>query len=281
MSISEAVGLFIIEHVREEGLSHRTEDNYLQASKSLQKVVGDKHIAELSYLDVRKWTDSLKNQGCTAGTIRGYKSRIKNVLKFTNKKKITDFDLDLIKLNKLPKRLPEYVTPDEVSRMLACTTNVRDKMIIAMLFSVGLRVSELADANRRDIRGNIFFVAHGKGDKQRQIPLNNRTLQRLNTYLATRTDNMQPLIITRKKCRITAHTIQNIVNNAKEQAGIDRPVSPRILRHSFATDIHSNGVDIRLVQHFMGHADISTTQIYTHIIDHKAINVLKECQTVV
>lgn len=281
MYISEAFDLFVCDSLRQNSSSPRTEDNYFQACKSLQKVIQNKPIQELSFADVRKWGERMKNQGCTPGTMRGYKSKLKNVLKYTNKRGETGFDIDLIELNKLPRRLPEYIRPDEVAKMLGSAKGAREELIIAMLFSVGLRVSELADANRRDIRGNIFFVAHGKGDKEREIPLNDRTLQRLEAYFATRDDKMQPLIITRKKCRITVKTIQETVRGIKQRAGIDRPVSPRILRHSFATDLLAGGADIRYIQHFMGHADISTTQIYTHIIDEKAKGVFRSAQTVV
>lgn len=281
MTVPEAFDLFVNEYVREKSLSPRTEENYLEACKAFQKIIADEDITKIRIDHVRKWSNHMKNLGFTAGTRRGYKSKLKNVLKFTNKRGITAFDLDGIELDKLPKRLPEYITPDEVRRMLAVSRSPRDELIIAMLFSVGLRVSELADANRRDIRGRIFFVAHGKGDKEREVPINDTIYNRLNAYFATRTDNMQALIVTRKKCRIGTRTIQSIVRRVQSDAGIDRPVCPRILRHSFATDLHSNGMDIRTVQHFMGHADISTTMIYTHIIDAKAMAALKTCQTIV
>jgi len=279
--VSEAFDLFISDYSRENGHSLRTEDNYLQASKAFQKAVNNKPVETLCLADIRRWSEYMKCQGFTPGTMRGYKSKLRGVLKFTNKRHITNFDLDLIQLNKLPKRLPEYITPDECRRMLVCAQSLRDELIIALLFSAGLRVSELADANRRDIRGNVFFVAHGKGDKEREVPLNEPTLKRLHDYFASRDDKLQPLIVTKKRCRISVHTIQSIVKAVKKEAGIDRPVSPRILRHSFATDLLQGGADIRYIQHFMGHADISTTQIYTHIIDEKAKMVLAQCQTAI
>lgn len=281
MSITEAFDLCIRDHVREKGHSERTEENYIQARRSLQKVVKNKEIEAITLTDIRAWSHYMKDRGFVPGTMRGYKSKLRNVLKFTNKRGITNFDLDLIELNKLPKRLPEYITPEETKKMLLCAESERDRLIIALLFLVGLRVSELAAANRRDIRGNKFVVNHGKGDKQREVPMTDLTVQRIDSYLSTRTDALQALIITRKKCRISKHTIQGVVKDTKLRAGIERPVCPRILRHSFATDLHSNGADIRTIQHFMGHADISTTMIYTHIIDEKAVGVLKQCQTAI
>lgn len=280
MTIQQAFDLYVDGVLREKNRSLRTEDNYFQALKSLQKVVKNKDINAITHKDVRKWSASMKDQGCTPGTMRGYKSKLKNVLKYTNKKRLTCFDLDDIALDKLPKRLPEYITPDEVRRMIACCKTLREELIISLLFSVGLRVSELSDANRRDIRDNTFNVAHGKGDKERQVPISDKNIDRINRYLETREDKLQPLIMG-KKGRLSTHQIQKIIKDIKRRAGIDRPVSPRILRHSFATDLHANGAEITYVQKFLGHAHISTTMIYTHILDEKAKGVMAEYQTAV
>lgn len=280
MTLTEAFHLFIQRKIRERGLSSDTEDNYLQALNSAIKVLGDIPIERLTYEDVRKWTNRMMARGLTTGTVRGYKSKLKNVLKFTNKEKITDFDVDLIELPKLPKPLPRYINADEAKKLLDAAENVRDRAVISLLWYTGIRVSELVHLNRRDIRGSVLSV-QGKGSKEREIPLSQAAADRLNTYLARRSDNLKPLFVTAKNCRIDKATVQRMVKATGERANLNMPVSCHVLRHSFATDLHSNGMDIRVVQHFMGHADISTTQIYTHIVDKKAHEMLHACQTVI
>lgn len=280
MTLCEAFDSFVIRKIREKGLSHRTEENYIQALRSIQKVLLDLPVEDITFEHVRRWSEWMTAQGMTKGTIRGYKSKLKNVLKFTNREKITDFDLDLIELPRLGKPLPRYLTAEDAKKLLEAAENVRDVAILSLLWYAGVRVSELVGLNRRDIRGNILFV-QGKGSKEREIPLNQAALDRLNSYLLQRTDTLKPLFVTAKNCRIDKATVQRMVKRTGERAGLDMPVSCHVLRHSFGTDLHSNGLDIRMVQHFMGHADISTTQIYTHIVDKKAQAMLVACQTVI
>jgi site-specific recombinase XerD len=278
MTLKEAFDLFESDYIREKGLSYDTEDNYRQAYRSIQKVIGVE-VERLTFDDVRKWSWSMEERGCTRETIRVYKSKLKNVLKFTNKRGITTFDLDLIELPKTGRKLPRYLTADEVRRMIAVAQTPRDLAIISLLFSTGMRVGELTKLNRRNLQADKIFV-EGKGAKEREIPLNAKSRERIDAYLATRQDNLQPLFMTAKNCRIVKETIQRMVSLTATRAGITRiRVSPHVLRHSFGTDLHSNGMDIRHVQHFMGHEHISTTQIYTHIVDNKAQAIFKQCQT--
>lgn len=281
MTLSEAFGLFERDYIREEGLSTDTEDNYRQALRSIQKVLHDKSVEDLTFEDVRRWGSFMESNGCTRGTIRGYKSKLKNVLKFTNKRGITSFDLDDIRLPKPEKKLPRYLLASEVEKMLVHAQSARDEAIISLLFSTGMRVNELVGLNLRDLQGDILTI-RGKGAKEREIPLNPKAAQRLNNYVAQRKDSLKPMFVTAKKCRIAIRTVQNMTIATGIRAGITRlPVSPHVLRHSFGTDLHSNGMDIRNVQYFMGHENIATTQIYTHIIDSKARSVFAQCQTVI
>lgn len=281
MTLTEAFDLFEHAYIREKGLSADTEDNYRQALRSIQKVLFDMPVGDITFEDIRKWTNWMEKRGCTKGTIRGYKSKLKNVLKFTNRRNITNFDLDLIELPKVPKKLPRYLTAEEVTSLMRSAGSERDRAILALLWYTGMRVGELVKLNRRNIQTDKLTV-DGKGAKEREIPLNDGALFYLKSYLDTRQDNMQPLFMTAKKCRIEKRTVQNMVKKTARKSGITRiAVSPHVLRHSFGTDLFSNGMDIRYVQHFMGHEDISTTQIYTHIIPKRAMAVFKQCQTAI
>lgn len=280
MTLSEAFGLYRTDYIYLKNLSGCTEDNYRQALRALQKVHGDMLIELLTLEHIKQWQAYMTKRGFSAGTQRGYLSKLKNVLKFTNRRHLTDFDLELFELPKAPIQLPKYITPDEVKLLLVAALCQRDELIISLLFSVGIRVTELCRLNRRDVVGNRIQV-WGKGNRYRTVTVDPRTLERLTRYLQGRKDNLQPLILTSWGTRIGKSRVEEIVREAGKRAGIERRVTPHILRHSHATDLLSNGADIRYIQHSLGHAHISTTQLYTHIIDKDYERVYAECHTVV
>jgi site-specific recombinase XerD len=173
---------------------------------------------------------------------------------------------------------------DEVERLLNeipedTETGLRDRAIIELLFSGGLRVSELCNLNRDSINlERREFVVRGKGKKDRPIFIDQSTADCIKDYLNARTDSLPALFLNNSKNqqvpttsgdyrRLTPRSIERIVQNYARKAGITKHVSPHTLRHSFATDLLMNGADIRSVQSLLGHANISTTQIYTHVTD--------------
>ena len=166
--------------------------------------------------------------------------------------------------------------------------NLRDKALLELLFSTGLRVSELCSLNKESVnlkRGE--FAVRGKGDKIRVVFLSEPARRSLENYIAKREDMSEALFARRisdkkqkanKDLRITPRTVQRIVKHYATKAGIVKDIHPHTLRHSFATDLLRNGADIRSVQAMLGHANITTTQIYTHVTDtglkeiHKAFH---------
>ena len=158
-------------------------------------------------------------------------------------------------------------------------TGLRDRAIIELLFSGGLRVSELIKLNRDSINlERLEFVVRGKGSKDRPIFIDPTTAEHLGEYLDARTDslpalflnnskNLQPVDTSGDYRRLTPRSIERIIDKYARAAGITKHVTPHTLRHSFATDLLMNGADLRSVQSLLGHANISTTQIYTHITD--------------
>ncbi len=209
---------------------------------------------------------------------------LRGFLKYLAKRSIPSLDPSLVELPHVVRKQVTFLHYDEVENLLdtidlSTETGLRDRAIIELLFSGGLRVSELVKLNRDSINlDRREFIVRGKGRKDRPIFISKAAAERVQDYLDARTDSLAPLFLNNSKNlatpdtsgdyrRLTARSIERIVQKYAREAGITKHVSPHTLRHSFATDLLMNGADLRSVQTMLGHADISTTQIYTHITD--------------
>jgi site-specific recombinase XerD len=188
---------------------------------------------------------------------------------------------DKIELPKQSPRLVTFLTPEQLERLLnspqiSDEAGLRDKSILETLFSTGLRVSELVRLNRDQINlDRKEFGVRGKGDKLRVVFLSDTAADWLQRYVNTRKDNFKPLFIRYsgtvdpakdgEKMRLTARSVQEIVNKYAKRCGLPIEVTPHTLRHSFATDLLMGGADLRSVQEMLGHESIRTTQVYTHV----------------
>lgn len=209
---------------------------------------------------------------------------LRGFLKYLAKRSIPSLDPSLVELPHVVRKQVTFLHYDEVENLLdtidlSTETGLRDRAIIELLFSGGLRVSELVKLNRDSINlDRREFIVRGKGRKDRPIFISKAAAERVQDYLDARTDSLAPLFLNNSKNlatpdtsgdyrRLTTRSIERIVQKYAREAGITKHVSPHTLRHSFATDLLMNGADLRSVQTMLGHADISTTQIYTHITD--------------
>jgi site-specific recombinase XerD len=200
------------------------------------------------------------------------------------KRDIDTLSPDKIDLPKQESRSIIFLNIDMVDRLLNCPDleakgGLRDKAILETLFSTGLRVSELVSLNREQLDlKRCEFAVKGKGGKIRIVFLSDSSAHWLDVYLQSRKDEFKPVFINNRKSvkyndktgeylRLTARTVERIVNNYALKSGVPIHVSPHTLRHSFATDLLINGADIRSVQEMLGHSSIITTQIYTHVTD--------------
>ena len=193
---------------------------------------------------------------------------------------------DKIILGKQDPRVPKYLSVDQVSDLfnvqnLNKKSGLRDRAILETLFSTGMRISELINLNKDEItpqileRGELAVI--GKGRKLRTVYLSKTAIEWLRKYLMTRRDNFKPLFlrysgksmeandVEGKSLRITPRSVQRLIKSYAIKAGISQNVTPHVLRHSFATDLLIAGADLRSVQELLGHSDVSTTQIYTHV----------------
>jgi len=219
---------------------------------------------------------------------------LRNFLRYLAKRDIKTLSADKIELAKQSPRQVDFLEGDELERLLAAPEGsgaraLRDKALLELLFSTGLRVSELCRLNRNSVnmeKGE--FSVRGKGEKIRVVFLSDRAKKAVKQYCETRRD-IDPALFVRypkskkpelaqsklKNLRLTPRSVERIVKHYSIKAGISKRVSPHVLRHSFATDLLTSGADIRSVQMLLGHSSITTTQIYTHITDKQLKEVYK------
>jgi site-specific recombinase XerD len=190
-------------------------------------------------------------------------------------------------LAKIKERSLDLITVEELNRLLSGPNgsdlkNLRDKAILELFFSTGLRVSELASLNRDLDLSKGEFSIRGKGEKVRVVFLSDSAKKAIKEYLEKRKDMEEAMFVQistiNKKgaSRLTSRSIERTVKHYAIKAGISKKVTPHVIRHSFATDLLSNGADIRSVQMMLGHSNIATTQIYTHITDKQLLEVHKK-----
>jgi len=214
-----------------------------------------------------------------------YLIALRNFLNFFADRNILSLPAEKIKLAKEQKeKSVKFLTLDQIQKLLLAPddrteTGLRDRAILESLFSTGMRVSELVSLNREQIKLNknideLEVVIIGKGSKPRTVYFSNRALKWLKRYLALRKDKEKALFIRFKgpkksSLRLTTRSVENIVKKYALKAGIPVFTVPHTLRHSFATDLLTKGVDLRTVQEFLGHKSIATTQIYTHVVSKR------------
>ena len=273
----------------EQGRSQKTIENYDHYLTRLIDFAGDIKISEINQELIRKWRLWLNRLGTNTSDELGKNTQnyhliaLRSFLKFCAKRDIQTMPADKIELAKSKRKQVTFLNPDELERLfntpkLDTLSGLRDRAILELLFSSGLRVSELVNLNRGDINlKRKEFMVRGKGQKDRPIFISETAAWWLIKYLEKREDNSNPLFIRysgSKKVslsgnyyRLTTRSVQRLVARYAVLAGITKHVSPHTLRHSFATDLLMNGADLRSVQAMLGHSNISTTQIYTHVTD--------------
>ena len=280
MLLSEAFERYRLDVIAFLGQSSSTEEHHLLAAKHLIGFVGDFPVGELSFEHVRLWKQQMEKERKTPDTIRGYLIKLRVVLQHLRSLGIVSLNPDIIQLPKRNQKIPTFISPYEVSQLIeACNVirkkkhRARAKAIIALLYSSGIRVSELCSMNREHIKED-FFTVLGKGGKAAPSFIDARARLYINEYLSYRDDGNEALFIDDiNKRRITAGGVQEIMRRASKNAGFNQNIHPHVLRHSFATNLLRNGCDSRYVQALMHHASIQTTQVYMHVVDEELHNL--------
>lgn len=273
----------------EQNRSQNTIANYDHYLTRLIDFAGDIKVADIDAELVRKWRLWLNRLGTNTSdelqksTQNYHLIALRGFLKFCAKREISTLAPNKIELARTVRKQVTFLTPEEVERLINepnidTINGLRDRAILELLFSSGLRVSELVSLDKDHINlKRREFTVRGKGQKDRPIFISDPAAEWLSRYTEKRTDTARPLFIRysgRKIInnsgnyqRLTARSVQRLVSRYALLAGITKHVSPHTLRHSFATDLLMNGADLRSVQALLGHSNIATTQIYTHVTD--------------
>ena len=273
----------------EQNRSQKTISNYDHYLTRLVDFAGDISVKDIDAELVRKWRLWLNRLGTNTTDELGKSTQnyhliaLRGFLKYCAKRNIPALTADKIELARTKRKQVTFLNEDELERVfnqpdINTLSGIRDRAILELLFSSGLRVSELVGLDRDHINlKRREFTVRGKGQKDRPIFISEEAANWVTSYTDMRKDTARPLFVrysgTKKVDlsgnfhRLTARSVQRIVARNALLAGITKHVSPHTLRHSFATDLLMNGADLRSVQAMLGHSNIATTQIYTHVTD--------------
>ena len=289
MYLSDLV-LDYIEHLEVEGgRSAKTAENYRLYLERFIEFSGNIIVANITTETIRKyrlWLNRYKNYNDNELAIitQAYHLiALRGFLTYLSRRDIPSLSPDKIILPKVSRKQVTFLYHDEIVTLLAqidteTDQGLRDRAIIELLYSSGLRVSELVNLNRDHVNTKRReFMVRGKGQKDRPVFISKTASDHVERYLETRGDSLPALFISYSRNakqttsgdyrRLTPRSIQRILGHYTRLAGITKHVSPHTLRHSYATSLLMNGADIRSVQSMLGHSNISTTQIYTHVTD--------------
>ena len=288
---AEAAKRQFLEYIEiERGRAVKTIENYDRYLSRYFKQMRIKRVGDISEQNVREFRLWLNRQAGTGSesmkrrTQNYYMIALRAFLKFLRKRDISAISPEKIELAKLPERQLDLITPAELGRLLRAPREafekekdpekalpyLRDAAILELLFSTGLRVSELCALNADIDLTRDEMSVRGKGEKVRVVFLSSTAKDAVRAYLKARKDMEEALFVDGRSGalhRITPRDVQRHLKKYVARAGITNVVTPHTLRHAFATDLLTNGADIRSVQQLLGHASINTTQIYTHITD--------------
>jgi len=299
MNIKDILRQFLEYMEIERGRSLKTVDNY---RRYIERFIGFGKIESASEISTEKIRDfrihlnrqpGIKTRGQSASTL---KKRTQNYhlialrmfLKYMLKRDIPSLAPEKIELAKTSSRQIDTIDGNELARMMSLSRkNPRNNAIMEMLFSTGLRVSELCSLNRDLDISKDEFTIRGKGEKLRIVFLSDDAKKSLKDYLSSRTDmdealftQQGPRVVKQEEqnisLRLTQRSVERIVKQIALEAGISKRVTPHTIRHSFATDLLRNGADMRSVQIMLGHSNIATTQIYTHVTNKELLDVHKK-----
>ena len=296
MQIADAKRQFLEYIEIEKGRSLKTVENYDRYLSRFMVDMNIRTVSDISESTIREFrlklnrAPGVKVRGQSAATMKKntqnyYMIALRSFLKYCRKRNISALTPDAIELAKVGARHLDLISIDELTRLLKApdtttTKGLRDKALLELFFSTGLRLSELCSLNRDLDLSKDEFSIRGKGEKVRVVFLSDDAKSAIRNYLKVRKDMDEPMFVNIAKNaamgRLTPRSIERIVREYAIKAGISKKVTPHVLRHSFATDLLSNGADIRSVQMMLGHANIATTQVYTHITDKQLREVHKK-----
>ena len=269
----------------ERGASPRTLQAYARDLESLTVFLKNTSVAATSREDLRRYLDHLHRADLAPRTAARRLSCLRQFYKFLYAEGVrTDDPTATLESPRLGRPLPKFLAEGEVGRLLAASRDgegpdaVRATALVELLYATGLRVSELVSLPLAAVRGKTVIIVRGKGDKERMVPVGGEARAAVEAYLPVRAKFIPPRLTSSpwlfpssgRAGHLSRAGFGIMLKDIAARAGLPLSrVSPHVLRHSFATHLLANGVDLRSLQEMLGHADISTTQIYTHVLDER------------
>ncbi|MBI4022470.1 MAG: tyrosine-type recombinase/integrase [Candidatus Andersenbacteria bacterium] len=275
-----------------QGRSAKTVENYDHYLKRFYKLQHIREVADITAQAVRQWRRWLNEaaprvpdsplRGVSLATQNYYLIALRQFLKYLAQRRVAALPADTVGLAKIGEREIDVLYPEEVDMLLLAADGLdvagrRDRALLEVLYSTGVRVAEVTRINRDDVRDDRAEIAvRGKGNKVRVVFLSDSARAAVAAYVTRRSDidpalfvrhHSSPLGAQAADLRLAPRTVQRLIKKYAVKAGLTKRVSPHTLRHSFATDLLANGADVRQVQQLLGHASITTTQVYTHLTD--------------
>jgi len=260
----------------EKNYSPHTILNYKIDLEEFWRALGEVSVERIDYLTLRKYLAEIKAKNYKPRTTARKLSAIRSFFHFLHREgHIKSNPAILMQTPKLDKLLPHFLTEKEMTDFIESPpldkpAGRRDRAILETLYSTGIRVSELVglDVDGVDLIGNVVKVA-GKGKKERLVPIGNKAIEAIRDYLKSRKYKNSALFLNQNGKRLTAKSVCDITHKYIKLTGLNRHISPHVLRHSFATHLLNHGADLRSVQELLGHVNLSTTQIYMHVTTDK------------
>ena len=264
----------------EKNYSPHTLLNYRIDLEEFWEFQGETPIESISYIHLRKYLAQLRTKQHRPRTVARKLSSLRSFFRFMHREgHIKTNPAILLVTPKLDKTLPKFLSETEATALIESpkgktVADKRDRAIFETLYSAGLRVSELVslDIDNVDLISNMV-KAFGKGKKERLVPIGDKAVQAIKEYLDSRMSNNRALFLNSRGGQLTDRSVRNIINKHLLSTSMRMSVSPHVLRHSFATHLLNRGADLRSVQELLGHVNLSTTQIYTHVTTEKLKSV--------
>ena len=256
----------------EKNYSEHTIRNYRSDLKEFHSFLDKKDPKQITHLDLRKFLAELRQNNCAKRTIVRKLSTIRSFFKFLSREKYLESDPSRSLFTpKLDKYLPEFLDTEKTLKLITAPSldnvlGIRDRALLEVLYSTGMRVSELVGLNVDDIDLISGAVkVRGKGKKERMALLGRESQNAVRTYFKKQNRGSGAVFLNSRGGRITDRSVRRIIDKYVKQCSIENKISPHSIRHSYATHLLNNGADLRSVQELLGHKNLSTTQIYTHL----------------
>ena len=260
--------------------------NYRLDLEDFDRFLGETELEKIDYLTLRKYLAILKEKRLGARSVGRHLSALRSFFRFlTRDGYLKSNPILILSSPKQEKHLPLFLTEGEVTKLIEAAfpknetdvMGLRDRAILETFYSTGMRISELVGLNHQDLDfiGGIVKVM-GKGKKERVVPIGERAISAIRAYTEKKKKETEALFLNKNGKRISARGVRNIVGKYIRTAGIKQGVSAHTFRHSFATHLLNRGADLRSVQELLGHANLSTTQIYTHLTTDRLKSVYEK-----